>query len=214
MCWAAGPSPPSICSLRRCQWVEGCSLAHASSLPLPSTPVLVVRAERDPSKRIVVTGMGIASVFGNDVNTFYDKCVFSPSPFFFASSLPAAARGCRLPISLRPPALCAHAHAGAHAHFAWRALDMPGEDTVCLLGLSKPSIGRRTRRLAPPKSPHLPCPPAAGRPPLTLNHSLPFSLSSPSLLAGKSGVAAIDRFDATEFPTKFAAQIRNFDNEE
>jgi len=36
---------------------------------------------------------------------------------------------------------------------------------------------------------------------------------SSSLLAGKSGVAAIDRFDATEFPTKFAAQIRNFDNE-
>jgi len=67
----------------------------------------------------------------------------------------------------------------------------------------------------PPKKPARPCPPAAGRPPLTLNHSLPFfSLSSPSLLAGKSGVAAIDRFDATEFPTKFAAQIRNFDNEE
>jgi 3-oxoacyl-[acyl-carrier-protein] synthase II len=38
-------------------------------------------------------------------------------------------------------------------------------------------------------------------------------LPLPSLLAGKSGVAAIDRFDATEFPTKFAAQIRNFDNE-
>jgi 3-oxoacyl-(acyl-carrier-protein) synthase len=31
-----------------------------------------------------------------------------------------------------------------------------------------------------------------------------------SLLAGKSGVEAIDRFDASEFPTKFAAQIKNF----
>jgi len=31
-----------------------------------------------------------------------------------------------------------------------------------------------------------------------------------SLLAGKSGVGMIDRFDASEFPTKFAAQIRNF----
>lgn len=33
------------------------------------------------------------------------------------------------------------------------------------------------------------------------------------LLAGTSGVAEIDRFDITEFPTKFAAQIRDFDNE-
>uniref|UniRef100_A0A346THJ0 3-oxoacyl-[acyl-carrier-protein] synthase n=1 Tax=Chlorella vulgaris TaxID=3077 RepID=A0A346THJ0_CHLVU len=33
------------------------------------------------------------------------------------------------------------------------------------------------------------------------------------LLDGKSGVQAIDRFDATEFPTNFAAQIRGFDNE-
>jgi 3-oxoacyl-[acyl-carrier-protein] synthase II len=33
------------------------------------------------------------------------------------------------------------------------------------------------------------------------------------LLAGTSGVGAIDRFDASEFPTNFAAQIRNFDNE-
>ena len=36
-------------------------------------PALVVRAERDPSKRIVITGMGIASVFGNDVDKFYEK---------------------------------------------------------------------------------------------------------------------------------------------
>lgn len=33
------------------------------------------------------------------------------------------------------------------------------------------------------------------------------------LLEGTSGVAPIDRFDTTEFPTKFAAQIREFDNE-
>ena len=30
------------------------------------------------------------------------------------------------------------------------------------------------------------------------------------LLAGKSGVKQISRFDASEFPTKFAAQIENF----
>ena len=70
---------------------------------------VVVRAmarETDPKKRIVVTGMGLCSVFGNDYDVFYDK-----------------------------------------------------------------------------------------------------------LLAGTSGVAEIDRFDIGEFPTKFAAQIRDFDNE-
>eukprot|EP00894_Picocystis_sp_ML_P004450 jgi/Pico_ML_1/54967/g97.t1 len=33
------------------------------------------------------------------------------------------------------------------------------------------------------------------------------------LLGGKSGVIDIDRFDASAFPTRFAAQIQNFDNE-
>ena len=34
-----------------------------------------------------------------------------------------------------------------------------------------------------------------------------------SLLEGKSGVKAITRFDATTYPTNFAAQIENFDHE-
>ncbi|CAL8463933.1 g3468 [Coccomyxa elongata] len=69
---------------------------------------IVVRSAvtADPKTRIVITGQGIASVFGNDVNTFYD-----------------------------------------------------------------------------------------------------------SLLEGKSGVKPISRFDASDFPTTFAAQIENFDNE-
>lgn len=33
------------------------------------------------------------------------------------------------------------------------------------------------------------------------------------LLDGVSGVGAIDRFDCKEFPTRFAAQIKNFDDE-
>ncbi|WIA10553.1 hypothetical protein OEZ85_010740 [Tetradesmus obliquus] len=63
-------------------------------------------AVRDPSKRVVITGIGLCSVFGNDPDTFYDR-----------------------------------------------------------------------------------------------------------LLAGESGVQAINRFDASEFPTRFAAQIKNFDDE-
>lgn len=33
------------------------------------------------------------------------------------------------------------------------------------------------------------------------------------LLSGKSGVNTITRFDASDYPTNFAAQIKDFDNE-
>lgn len=29
-------------------------------------------AQTDPKKRVVITGMGVASCFGNDVDTFYN----------------------------------------------------------------------------------------------------------------------------------------------
>lgn len=31
------------------------------------------KRETDPKKRIVVTGMGLVSIFGNDIDVFYDK---------------------------------------------------------------------------------------------------------------------------------------------
>ncbi len=38
--------------------------------------------ETDPHKRVVITGMGVASVFGNDVEQFYNRraagCVGGP----------------------------------------------------------------------------------------------------------------------------------------
>jgi hypothetical protein len=34
-----------------------------------------------------------------------------------------------------------------------------------------------------------------------------------SLLAGESGISLIDRFDASEYPTRFGGQIKNFDDE-
>ncbi|EIE18917.1 3-oxoacyl-synth [Coccomyxa subellipsoidea C-169] len=79
-----------------------------SRRPAVGRGLVVVRAAvtADPKTRVVITGQGIASVFGNDVNTFYN-----------------------------------------------------------------------------------------------------------TLLEGKSGVKPITRFDASEFPTTFAAQIENFDNE-
>lgn len=41
----------------------------AMSSPTVSAP----KRETDPKKRIVITGMGVVSVFGNDIDTFYDK---------------------------------------------------------------------------------------------------------------------------------------------
>lgn len=31
------------------------------------------KRETDPKKRVVITGMGLVSVFGSDIDTFYDK---------------------------------------------------------------------------------------------------------------------------------------------
>ncbi|KAA8540051.1 hypothetical protein F0562_026743 [Nyssa sinensis] len=41
----------------------------AMATPTVSAP----KREKDPKKRIVITGMGLVSVFGNDVDTFYNK---------------------------------------------------------------------------------------------------------------------------------------------
>lgn len=38
-----------------------------------SPSVAAPKREKDPKKRIVVTGMGLVSVFGNDTDTFYNK---------------------------------------------------------------------------------------------------------------------------------------------
>jgi hypothetical protein len=48
--------------------------SRASSLP-PTGLAVVVRAvgATDFKNRVVITGQGIASCFGNDVNTFYEK---------------------------------------------------------------------------------------------------------------------------------------------
>ena len=60
------------------------ALLHSSTQHSPTNTCIaragsvVVRAAaafapRDASQRIVITGMGIASCFGNDVDTFYDR---------------------------------------------------------------------------------------------------------------------------------------------
>lgn len=58
-------------------------LAHKTAFapPRPRTRTLKVLAatNSNPSKRVVVTGLGVCSVFGNDVDTFYDKLLAGTS---------------------------------------------------------------------------------------------------------------------------------------
>lgn len=46
-----------------------CRTIKAMASPTVSAPT----RETDPKKRIVITGMGLVSVFGQDVDTFYNK---------------------------------------------------------------------------------------------------------------------------------------------
>ena len=41
--------------------------------------------EADPKKRVVITGMGVASCFGNDVDQFYDQLLAGTSGVDFIS---------------------------------------------------------------------------------------------------------------------------------
>lgn len=40
---------------------------------MASPTVSAPKREKDPKKRIVITGMGLVSVFGSDIDTFYNK---------------------------------------------------------------------------------------------------------------------------------------------
>jgi 3-oxoacyl-[acyl-carrier-protein] synthase II len=46
------------------------------AFPLHAVSVVThagVASHRDPSKRVVITGMGLVSCFGNDIDGFYNK---------------------------------------------------------------------------------------------------------------------------------------------
>ncbi|KAF7148448.1 hypothetical protein RHSIM_Rhsim03G0209300 [Rhododendron simsii] len=62
--WPMSSFPPNISSSRQKQ--RGQVRAMASPISAP-------KRETDPKKRIVITGMGLVSVLGNDVDTFYNK---------------------------------------------------------------------------------------------------------------------------------------------
>ncbi|XP_059669034.1 3-oxoacyl-[acyl-carrier-protein] synthase I, chloroplastic [Cornus florida] len=63
--------------------------ASAQSATASSAP----KREKDPKKRVVITGMGLVSVFGNDVDAYYDKLLsgesgITPIDRFDASKFP------------------------------------------------------------------------------------------------------------------------------
>jgi 3-oxoacyl-(acyl-carrier-protein) synthase len=35
--------------------------------------VRAIKGSKDPSQRVVITGMGVVSAFGNNVDTFYER---------------------------------------------------------------------------------------------------------------------------------------------
>ncbi|KAL0442541.1 UNVERIFIED_CONTAM: 3-oxoacyl-[acyl-carrier-protein] synthase I, chloroplastic [Sesamum latifolium] len=95
------PSAPPLDPLRKPQ--------HSTSLPsnnakppakrLPFTisasasTVSAPKRETDPKKRVVITGMGLVSVFGNDVDAYYEKLLagesgITPIDRFDASKFP------------------------------------------------------------------------------------------------------------------------------
>ena len=53
--------------------VLSCSVVRRCRRKARGGVALAVVARTDPKQRIVITGQGIVSAFGNDVETFYEK---------------------------------------------------------------------------------------------------------------------------------------------
>jgi 3-oxoacyl-[acyl-carrier-protein] synthase II len=68
------------------------------SVRASATVVAAPRRETDPKKRVVITGMGLVSVFGNDVDAYYDRLLvgesgIGPIDRFDASKFPTRFAG-------------------------------------------------------------------------------------------------------------------------
>lgn len=81
----SAPSTAALRSLRR-------------TLPLIRAAVSAPKRETDPKKRVVITGMGLVSVFGSDVDGYYEKLLagesgIAPIDRFDASKFPTRFAG-------------------------------------------------------------------------------------------------------------------------
>jgi 3-oxoacyl-[acyl-carrier-protein] synthase II len=85
----ASAAPASTAAPRRGRRLQSRVSVRASAPP---------RRETDPSKRVVITGMGLVSVFGNDVDAYYDRLLagesgIGPIDRFDASKFPTRFAG-------------------------------------------------------------------------------------------------------------------------
>ncbi|KAI4976411.1 3-oxoacyl-[acyl-carrier-protein] synthase I, chloroplastic-like [Hordeum vulgare subsp. vulgare] len=90
---AAACAAPSSASARRPR--PGRISVRASAAAAAAAPP---RRETDPKKRVVITGMGLVSVFGNDVDAYYDRLLagesgVGPIDRFDASKFPTRFAG-------------------------------------------------------------------------------------------------------------------------
>lgn len=74
------------------------SLPGRLSVRASATAAAAPRRETDPKKRVVITGMGLVSVFGNDVDAYYDRLLagesgIGPIDRFDASKFPTRFAG-------------------------------------------------------------------------------------------------------------------------
>ncbi|KAJ9550096.1 hypothetical protein OSB04_022639 [Centaurea solstitialis] len=63
----------SLKALREATFNPNGSLISTSAKCRAIKAILAPKRETDPKKRVVITGMGVVSVFGNDVDTFYEN---------------------------------------------------------------------------------------------------------------------------------------------
>ncbi|KAL8263895.1 hypothetical protein R6Q59_022025 [Mikania micrantha] len=66
------------------------STSVSESRTIKAMAVSAPKREKDPKKRVVITGMGLVSVFGNDVNTFYDSLLEGRSGISLIDSFDAS----------------------------------------------------------------------------------------------------------------------------
>lgn len=74
---------PTCIAARKCKTIKA----------MASPTVAAPKREKDPKKRVVITGMGLVSVFGSNIDTFYNKLLEGESGIslidrFDASSFP------------------------------------------------------------------------------------------------------------------------------
>ncbi|GAB2296903.1 3-oxoacyl-[acyl-carrier-protein] synthase I, chloroplastic [Dionaea muscipula] len=84
------PTPKSPPLRRQCRRISLISAAHST--------VSAPQRETDPKKRVVITGMGVVSVFGNKVDAYYEKLLagesgIGPIDRFDASMFPTRFAG-------------------------------------------------------------------------------------------------------------------------